>query len=262
MRRQAFRTILILAVLASVAHADDWNKKFSVTGKPELRVSTSDGSVRVYASETREISVHVTTLGWRIADDQVRITDYQSGNRLELQVRVPRSHGIVIGTRRVEIEVNVPRESDLDIRTDDGRIGVQDVRGDLRLSSGDGRITASGLDGKLRAHTHDGSIRVDGRFDSLDLQTGDGRVEASAARGSKLGTGWSVRTRDGSVDVRLPQDLAATLDVDTRDGHISVDVPVEVSGPLGRSRLRGRMNGGGPTLQIHTGDGSIRIGRS
>src|ERR1700689_474000 len=33
----------IALVGASAAHADDWNKKYSVSGKPEVRVETDDG---------------------------------------------------------------------------------------------------------------------------------------------------------------------------------------------------------------------------
>jgi len=64
------------------------------------------------------------------------------------------------------------------------------------------------------------------------------------------------------VDVLLPDKLAADLDAETHDGHVTVDIPVEMAGQVGRSRVRGKLNGGGPTLRVRTGDGSIHVGRS
>jgi hypothetical protein len=72
-----------------------------------------------------------------------------------------------------------------------------------------------------------------------------------------------LRTRDGSVSLRLPQDIAADLDAHTGDGRIDSDFPVTVSGSslTDSKSVRGRLNGGGPLLEIRTGDGSIHISR-
>ncbi|HUJ20287.1 MAG TPA: hypothetical protein VLX58_02140, partial [Bryobacteraceae bacterium] len=61
--------------------------------------------------------------------------------------------------------------------------------------------------------------------------------------------------------VRLPQNFAADLDAHTGDGKITVDFPLTTSGSISTSELRGKINGGGQTLAIHTGDGPIRVER-
>jgi hypothetical protein len=104
-------------------------------------------------------------------------------------------------------------------------------------------------------------MTIDGVFTDLDLHTGDGHIDFTARPGSKLNSPWLIRTGDGGVEVRLPQDLAAELYAHTGDGHISFDFPITVTGSIERSRLRGTLNGGGPELQISTGDGAIRIGK-
>jgi hypothetical protein len=53
--------------------------------------------------------------------------------------------------------------------------------------------------------------------------------------------------------------VPCNLDAGTRDGHISLGVPVLVEGDLGKKKVRGKINGGGPTLFIHTGDGTIHL---
>lgn len=159
------------------------------------------------------------------------------------------------------MEVLVPRETTAQIHTGDGRISVEGLKGDTRLSTGDGGITAEGLDGSLDAKTGDGRIGVRGRFDLLNLRTSDGSIEAEVRPGSKVVAGWRIQTGDGSVRLRLPPDLAADLDAQTGDGHISSDLPMTVNGSRSESSLRGKLNGGGLTLTVRTGDGSIRLDR-
>jgi len=72
---------------------------------------------------------------------------------------------------------------------------------------------------------------------------------------------WSLRTGDGGMTVRLPDSFAADLDVQTNDGHINLAMPVTVSGRASEKRIRGKLNGGGQLLTLHTGDGSIRLDR-
>jgi hypothetical protein len=252
--------LLLLLAAASLASAADWTKRFSVTGKPELRVDSNDASVHVWAGASSAIEVRVIAEGWKIGSDEVRVTDHQVGNRVELEVRVPRGNW-GIGNHSVRVEVRAPREMSAGIHTGDGSITLEGLKGDARLVTGDGHITVESLDGSLDATSGDGRIEVRGRFDLLNLRTGDGSVEAAVQPGSKVATGWRIQTGDGSVRLRVPADLAADLDVRTGDGHISSQLPVAIAGSPSESSLRGKLNGGGLTLTVRTGDGSITLDR-
>jgi len=157
--------------------------------------------------------------------------------------------------------VTVPRRTNLDLRTDDGNISVAHVRGEFRLHTGDGHLELHNLDGSLTASSGDGHINADGRFDRLDLSSGDGRIDAEADRGSKVATTWRLRSGDGSVTLRLPDDISAELDATTGDGSVDVDFPMTTQGRMRESRVRGVLNGGGGLINVHTGDGHIRIAR-
>ena len=249
---------LLFVASTVTVRADEWSKTYTVAGKPELRVDTNDGNVSVTAWNRDKIEARVSAEGWRIGPDEVRISESQSGASVNLSVHVPNRWGL--GThRRVSIDLKVPREDSVDIHTGDGNISLEDVKGDLRLRSGDGRIEGTGLDGRLEAKSGDGSIEVRGRFDVMELETGDGHINAEAGSGSKMASDWSARSGDGSITLRVPADLNAQLDLHTGDGHISLDFPVTVSGSLSHSTIRGQLNAGGPTLTVHTGDGSIRL---
>lgn len=282
-----FRSFSVAAVAALAglmslpAHAEQWSKVYKVTARPDLRVSTNDAAIEVNTGDSKEVAARVVTNNWAIAPDEVHIErDVQNGNSIELEVRVPRMRWSWGDQHRwVHIELTVPKEANLNlhsgdghirvngvvgqqqIETSDGSIEVSDLRGTIRLHSGDGHIEATGLDGSLDASTNDGHLRVRGRFDGLRLETGDGSVSADVLPGSKLASNWSIHTGDGSVTVRLSDGISADLEAHTGDGSISSQLPLMVSGMLGRKDLRGKLGGGGPTLQIRTGDGSIRLER-
>lgn len=255
-----------LSALATPARADEWSKSFNLTGKPELRVETSDANIRVYTWDQNTIEAKVTTSHYKIGEDGIRVEAHQSGDTVEIDVRYPHhdlNFGIVHIDRshRVDIDIHMPREGRVNLRTGDGKIEVSGLQGEMDLRSGDGSQTIDAVDGKLRASTGDGHIRANGRFDELELKTGDGGVEVRAAAGSTLASGWRLESGDGNVTLELPDGLAADVDLHTGDGHIDLDMPVTTQGKLRQNEIHGKINGGGPLVTIHTSDGSIHLRR-
>ncbi len=263
MRGMMLAVLLSLLGLAGYAVADDWTHTYQVGDKPSLHVDTNDAAVEVSRGQSRVISVHVVTDAINIGTGGVHIVDHQSGDSVDLQVHMPHQYGIHISWRspRVRVEVQVPQETALDLRSGDGHLRVDGTSGQAKLDTSDGHIEVRDFTGALRAHTGDGHMTIDGVFTDLELRTGDGHVDFTAHPGSKMNSPWLIRTSDGRVEARLPQDLAAELYAHTGDGHITLDLPVTVNGSIERSRIRGTLNGGGPLLEISTGDGSIRLAK-
>jgi DUF4097 and DUF4098 domain-containing protein YvlB len=252
-------TALLLVDLAS-ARAEEWRKTFALTGKPDIQVDTNDAEIRVNSANRKDVEAVVTTIGYKIGANDVRVGDRQTNNRVELSVHVPNMHfGVSFHSRSVRIELTVPRDSDLNLHTGDGNIRVLGARGNLRLDSDDGELEVEQADGPLKADTRDGNIHVEGTFSELDLDTGDGNIDAEVQPGSKMASGWILRTGDGNVSLRLPDNFAADVDAHTGDGHVQLDLPVTVNGSMRESSVRGKMNGGGPRLEIRSGDGNITL---
>ena len=69
-KRAILRSIGVLLVLAAAgmmagtARAEEWSKKYSVSGMPELRVESNDAAIEVDSWERNEIEVRVSTRGW------------------------------------------------------------------------------------------------------------------------------------------------------------------------------------------------------
>jgi len=250
--------------LSLLAQGEEWKKAFPIAGQAELRVETSDANIRVDTWDQRSIEARVTSEKWGVGQGGIQVYDHQTGDAVEIEVRFPHAVEIFsMGSRRTLIEIHMPRAGKVRLHTGDGEIRLRDVKGDLDLESGDGRVEVEGADGVLRAHSEDGLIRARGRFDNLDISTGDGRIEAEAMAGSTIGKGWNLKTGDGGVTLSLPENFAAEIVLRTGDGHITLDMPVTVEGRYDDRNIHGKLNGGGSgLLNVHTGDGSIRLGKS
>jgi DUF4097 and DUF4098 domain-containing protein YvlB len=291
--------LLAAVALAPRASATDWSKNYTVSGRPNVHIDTNDGGVLVTTSDSKTVEFHVEYEGYEL-DKNLHIEARQDGDRVELTARVTGHWGFSWGGhgRRLHIDIRMPKDADLDahtgdgsveassingnvtvqtgdgsirantltgtisLHTNDGSINVDTLKGDIRLHTGDGSIEAHQLDGKLDADSGDGHVRIAGRFDALNVKTGDGSVDTHVLPGSKMATSWNIRTGDGSVDLSLPGDFQANIDASTGDGHISVGLPVTVEGTFSNSQLHGKMNGGGQSLTVHTGDGSIRLSKA
>lgn len=265
MRRIAFAGLILCWALAPLSRADEWSKTYAIAGKPDLRVETSDANIHVDTWDQNTIEARVTTDRYKIGERGIRITEHQSGDSVEIEVRFPHSIGIINfdwHSQRVDITIHMPREGRVNLRTGDGRIELSRFKGEMELQSGDGREDIDSVEGVLHARTSDGRISANGRFDGLDLNTGDGRIEARVLPGSTMSSSWTLHTGDGSVTLQLPDTFAADVDLHTGDGHITVDMPISVEGRLGEKNIRGKLNGGGNLLTVHTGDGSIRLEKS
>ena len=273
---------LALVGTAPGAKAEDVTKAYTVSGRPNVRVDTNDGSVTVSSGDTKEVRFRVEYQGYEL-NKNLRVDSRQDGDRVELIARVTGNWGFNWGMhgKRLHIEVVMPRTGDLqvstgdgaveassldgnivistgdgsvkahglngtiDLHTGDGSINVEGLKGDIKMRTGDGSVEARGLDGKVNADSGDGHIKLEGRFDSLTIRTGDGSVEAHANGGSRMNSAWNIHTGDGSVDMTLPGDLQANIDASTGDGHISLGMPVTVEGSFSNSQIHGKMNGGG-----------------
>lgn len=144
------------------ALGDEWSRKYALTGAPDVHVKTDDGSVRIEAGGGAEVEARVTTEGWKIGPGEVTITENQAGDRVEIDVKLPKTHlGWGSHHRSVGVVLRVPKQAELDAHTGDGSIVLDKpltVTGTIQSSSVRGRLGAGGE--PLRIQTGDGSIRL------------------------------------------------------------------------------------------------------
>jgi DUF4097 and DUF4098 domain-containing protein YvlB len=252
--------LAILLLAAVSASAEEWKRDFTVAAHPQLRVQTNDARIEVHGVSGNTISARVIADGRHIGPGELTVNAVQSGDAVSIEVKIPQRHiHFNFSERSVRVEVSVPFTTALDLSSSDGGLQVSGVKSEARLVTSDGSIRVDNFEGSLRARTSDGSIEVGGRFELLDLNSSDGHVNADVWKGSHMNGDWNLRTSDGSITLRLPEDLPASIDAWTSDGHIDLQLPVEVSGRVEKNRVRGKLHGGGPALRVHTSDGSITL---
>ncbi len=282
----ALAAVALTVLSVAPASAEVWTRRYELRGRPSVRIVTDDFRVKVHTRASGpvefriEYELHKFGLV-RSTPKQPRIEFRQEGDTISLHAEEPNfiAFFATVETHST-IEVTVPVDADVSVRTGDGSIECETLRGSTTLETGDGHIRANGLQGATWLRTGDGSIEgfdlaggliarsgdghidVDGRFDRLDVTTGDGRVRAVARPGSRVREGWNLETRDGSLSLRIPLDLKAFLDARTGDGRLRVDLPITQAGSTRRHEISGQLNGGGGPLRVRTADGTLTLGVS
>jgi DUF4097 and DUF4098 domain-containing protein YvlB len=263
-------------------------KRFTVNGIPDVHLTTFDGAIEIQAWDRADVAIDVEKRGaTREVVDGLEIKSSQEGNRIELEVKRPRTESFsgfgFHQSASARLIVSVPRDVNivarsgdgsiviervsgrLELRTGDGSIRASDVGGELILDTGDGSVTVDGARGLLDVDTGDGGVNVSGRLTSVKLHTGDGSIVYRAEPGSEMSDNWEITTGDGGVTLYLPAGFGADLDAHTGDGSIRNDLDVvsseEARGDKDERRrtLRGRVGAGGKQIRVRTGDGTIRL---
>jgi len=190
---------------------------------------------------------------------------------------------------QLRAEIFIPEQFDVDVTTDDGDIAVQRLEGRLRvrtadgdvaldrvsgsetvlitsdgdiaateirsstveIKTSDGDISIADLDGEeLDLRTSDGDIRIERASGPLSASTSDGDIQVGFDRFDRT----SLTTGDGDVAISAGAGLAAELDL--RASEV-VFHGADFSGSKSKREVLGRLNGGGPVLQVSSRDGTV-----
>lgn len=153
-------------------------------------------------------------------------------------------------------------EGDLNIQTSNGSMDVDRFKGAADLRTSNGRVKASGIEGEFAARTSNGSIDADIR--ALDagkpvvLTSSNGSVSLTLER-------WQnnevrATTSNSSINLRLPAGVAAEVRAVTTNGNITSDFELTTS-QFSKTRVNGRIGGGGALMDLGTSNGNIRLMR-
>ncbi len=158
--------------------------------------------------------------------------------------------------------------------TSGGSIELNGCEGPLKVDTSGGRIEAVDGSGSLEARTSGGSIVVRNFGGDAKVETSGGRLAFDNNNGKILGrtSGGSIsaklkspvpgdvnlETSAGSIDVMVPPDAGLDVEAEASSGRVTSELPF-IGTRTDRDSMKGKINGGGKSLVLRSGAGSISI---
>lgn len=285
-------------LLNAPAEAGDkaFDRSFSVQPGGRLSVKLDGGHIVVTGSDASQVAVHLRARGsdndlekleWTAAKDADGVVVSAKRNKdrslfgwmwndvhVSATIEVPREYQVELATAGGNIELrqlngnangrtsgghivveNV--NGNVQMRTSGGRVNVKSIDGPVQVHTSGGPIQASEIKGGLRAHTSGGRIHVEQTQGPIDVHTSGGSIDIDLAGENE---GVNARTSGGSITLRMPATIRATLNASTSGGRVKSDFPVTTHESSDHS-LRGTINGGGPEILARSSGGSILVAR-
>jgi hypothetical protein len=231
-----------LAVLFSVQllWAKDFHKNYSLAPGGQIFIENVSGDIKVKGFKGNSIEI----VGSKKGDDRdlIEILDTSIGNRIEIRLRPPQFPG---SNARVDFDVCVPNSVEYNftrIFSFSGNVDISGVVGQLRAESVRGNVALKDVKGLVSASSFSGNIRVD--------------IGKAQDRGNMRFSSIS-----GNIDVSVPSNLDALVDISCSSGLLRTDFPLEIQelryGP-GRT-ARGRLGAGMQILHIRSVTGRVNL---
>lgn len=143
------------------------------------------------------------------------------------------------GDVEVTFRVDVPAGVDFVAQTVTGDVQADSMPANVEGRSVTGDVTI-GARGHGSASTVTGNVYA--RVGSLDAREGG-----------------EFKTVTGDVEVSLPPNVNADVNAATVSGDVTTDFPLTIQGRFASRRMHGRIGAGGPTLDLSTVTGEIKL---
>src|SRR5829696_1777463 len=117
-------------VVDSQGHITREEKRFTVTGTPELHLTTFDGAIEIRSGDAKNILVEIEKRGpTQEAIEQLKVEAKQDGNRIDVEVKKPLRDTVLFGVGHMsptaKLIVTMPRDGNVVARSGDGSIRIE-----------------------------------------------------------------------------------------------------------------------------------------
>jgi len=246
-------TSLIALISVSFLHAktDLVERSFEVEPGGTFMIDTDSGSIEVSSHNKDTVEVQVEKKGNKPEDFELSFS--QNGDTIK--VVGDRKGMSFFGSNGAHFVVKVPSQFNLDLKTSGGSIELTSLNGKVDAYTSGGSIKLGKIRGDVDVKTSGGSIRVDEVAGTINAHTSGGSITANISQ-QPLGNS-RLTTSGGSVSAYLDPSVAVDLTASTSGGRVSSEFAVD--GSVKKTRISGKINGGGPKLVLKTSGGSVRV---
>jgi len=206
-----------------------------------------NGGIRVKGSERSDVVVRACIQTWGVNDEAAKAA--ASAIKISTAGTIkPDSAGEENWS--VSYELLVPRSTDLNLKAQNGGIGITSVEGQIEFETQNGGVSLMDVAGDVKGRTTNGGVNV------------------ALAGNSWKGSGLDVTTTNGGVHLSMPDSYAANVETGTTNGGFHSDIPAlsvtteNVKGPTRHqraTRLNTALNGGGAPIRLITTNGGVHI---
>jgi len=250
------RPLLCLGLLATaLVHAATFTTTSSETHplsrNGKVRIQNANGSISIRTWDRAEVSIQVEKVG--SSEEFLEAIDVEitsEPDSISITTSKPKSewdwHDLLDwnwGRDRqgqVRLTLMVPAMAQLDrIALVNGSIALEETHGLVNVSTVNGSIRATGL--------HEGA-----------LKTVNGSIQAGVDQLATT-TQLTVATVNGSVTIRLPKAVGASVNLATINGGISCNLPLETETDVSRTRLIGVLGSGDGSIRVKCINGGVRL---
>jgi len=267
-------TVLRVALsLLSLLAAAQEKKEFSCTVGPGAVISITNnyGPSTVKPSGSSQVVVETVS-----HSDTVSLVNEQHGNRIELRSISSRQ-----GINLVEYTVHVPAGAFITLRSSDGTLRAQGLRGDVVLDAASGSVEVTDIsDAHVHVKTLSGPITLtDIRNSHLDIHSVRGNVDLHNVTGPSVevnsGAGritydgdpgrigeYLLTSHTGDLEVSIPASAWVEIKARSIKGQSDSEFPNVASAPtMGQVNLTGKPGKIGSRFELRSFSGKIRLKR-
>jgi hypothetical protein len=206
-------TIAICLLLATANAQEKKELSYTVGPGAVISVTNNYGPITVKPSGSRQVVVETIA-----NSDGVSLVNEQHGNRIELRSVASRP-----GSNLVDYTVLVPASAFVNLRSSDGTLRAQGLRGDVVLEAASGSVEVTEIsDAHLHVKTLSGPITLtDIRNSHLDVHSVNGNVNLRNV------TGPSVEVNSGSGRISYDGDPGRLGEyfLSSHSGDLDVSIP-------------------------------------
>jgi DUF4097 and DUF4098 domain-containing protein YvlB len=128
---------------------------------------------------------------------------------------------------------------------------------EVKFTTVNGGIDLSGLQGRVTAETTNGGVTARDISGAIDASTTNGGVEVELSKVAEGGV--KLECTNGGIELRLPRDAKASISASISNGGIETGGLSIDTSENSRRRLEGKLNGGGPRIQLEGVNGGIKL---
>lgn len=259
---------LLTLITLSVASAQDFQHTYRISAGGIIDIRNVSGQVRVNGYDGDVIMVS----GFKEGRDRdnVQIEDRSDGSHVELRARYLEPcncDGSIMKNcdcdAHVTFQVYVPRRGNYrfeQISSVSGNVGVSDVSGRLTAKSVSGDVIVRDAEGSVNISSVSGSVRVQGTAGEVSAKSMSGDVEVTVTRLEGEGV-MQFSSMSGSVRLKLPSAVDASIEMSTLTGSLKTDFPLQVETNRYRStrRVHGQIGNGSRHLHLISYSGDVSL---